>query len=149
MVATLRRAALAILTLWIGIVIVGPEIDKKCVEGKFSVEQAEAVNNLPWGKCPKYRNGDCHIEAGDRMLAGECSTLSRSFFLQNHISYVRKFWRKYGSQSEENTEVHVLQREGGGEPEGTPDASPGEWCSAVCGEWLSCGSDEDSSRSEK
>ena len=77
------HAVITILLLWLGISLIGGEIDKICVEGKFSAEQAAAVNALPWGKCPGYRNGECSVEEGDRMLARECSELSRSFFLRN------------------------------------------------------------------
>ncbi len=79
----LTHAIITIFLLWLGISLIGGKIDEICVEGKFSAVQAEAVNSLPWGKCPGYRNGDCRVKEGDRMLAKECSELSRSFFLRN------------------------------------------------------------------
>lgn len=79
----LKTLVVGLLFIWLVIVLLGGKIDEICVEGKFSAVQAEAVNSLPWGKCPGYRDGNCQVEEGDRMLARECSELSRSFFLRN------------------------------------------------------------------
>lgn len=78
-----RHALITLLLLWAFLSFFGGEIDKICLEGRFSAVQAEAVNSLPWGKCPSYRNGNCRVEEGDRMLARECSEVSRFFFLQD------------------------------------------------------------------
>ena len=81
----LKYAAFTILVLWLGIVLAGRQIDILCIEGRVSAEQAEAVNSTPWSKCPKYRNGDCRVEEGDRILVRECSELSKSIFLQDIV----------------------------------------------------------------
>ena len=89
----LKHLSLFILLLWLAIVIAGPEIDKRCIEGRFSVVQATAVNALAWEKCPKYRDGNCYVEKGDRVLTRECSELSKSIFMQKPLLKLRKWWR--------------------------------------------------------
>lgn len=77
----LVHAAITLLVLWAAICIVGPYFDATCVEGKLSKSQVEAINNLPWEKCPGYRDGRCQAEVNDRVVVHECSRASRSVFL--------------------------------------------------------------------
>lgn len=58
----------------------GKKIDSICVEGRLSQAQAEAINELPWEKCPGYRraaNGKCEADLNDRIIARECSEFGR------------------------------------------------------------------------
>lgn len=57
---------------------VGHMVDKKCIRGRLSEEQANAINAEHWGKLPSYNKnheGTCKhcAKAGDRVLASECS----------------------------------------------------------------------------
>ena len=61
-------------TLW----MFGGKFDSVYVEGRLSAEQAGAVNALPWGHCPGYRDGDCHADEGDRVVVREFSELMRT-----------------------------------------------------------------------
>lgn len=74
-----KLAALIVLVYFVGCVI-GPAFDKACVEGRISQEQAEAINELEWEKCPSYNEGECRAEVNDRVIKRECSELSRKFF---------------------------------------------------------------------
>ena len=75
------HAVITLVLLWATIVALGSSIDGVCVEGRLSVAQAEALNSLPWGKCPGYRNGNCKAEERDRVLVGECSEFSKTLSL--------------------------------------------------------------------
>lgn len=82
------HAALTLLLLWATIMFTGGWFDSLCVEGRLSAEQAEALNQMDWEKCPGYRQDVCLAEAGDRVVVRECSELSRKVFLQG----VRRVW---------------------------------------------------------
>jgi hypothetical protein len=53
-------------------------IDKECIKGRLSQEQAEAVHAGPWGHLPTYNRDaegkcvDC-VAAEDRIFAARCS----------------------------------------------------------------------------
>ena len=66
--------------IWTVISFSGDTIDKTCIEGRLSEDQANVINQLEWGKCPGYRNGVCRAEEGDRVLVRECSELSKKVF---------------------------------------------------------------------
>ncbi len=57
----------------------GPSfIDKECIKGRLSAEQAEEINQGPWGHLPTYnRDEENHCKdcaaAEDRVLAAKCS----------------------------------------------------------------------------
>jgi hypothetical protein len=71
-----------LLFVWLNIVLWGGRyFDSICVEGRLGVEQAETLNNIQWGKCPTYRNGNCKAEKNDRVLKHYCSSFSRNMFL--------------------------------------------------------------------
>lgn len=58
----------------------GKAIDSVCVEGRLSQLQVDAINALPWDKCPGYRqreNGGCWADVKDRVVIRECSEFSR------------------------------------------------------------------------
>jgi hypothetical protein len=84
----LLHAAITIFILWASIMTLGGWFDSICVEGRLSEEQANALNEMDWEKCPSYRRGACLAEAGDRIIIRECSELSRKVFLQS----VRRLW---------------------------------------------------------
>ena len=57
---------------------VGHMVDEKCIRGRLSEEQANAINSAHWGKLPSYNKnheGTCKhcAKEGDRVLASECS----------------------------------------------------------------------------
>jgi hypothetical protein len=56
----------------------GKTIDRECIRGRLSAEQADEINNAHWGKLPSYNRGEdgkcIHCAAvDDRILAAECS----------------------------------------------------------------------------
>ena len=60
----------------------GQYIDSKCVEGRLSQAQAEAVSVLEWKKCPRYRirqNGKCEAKKNYRVVVDDCSKKMRSW----------------------------------------------------------------------
>ena len=64
----------------------GQYVDSKCVEGRLSQAQAEAVSALEWKKCPRYRirqNGKCEAKKGYRVLVSDCSKKMRSWTGRN------------------------------------------------------------------
>jgi len=53
-------------------------IDKECIKGRISSEQANAINKGPWEHLPSYNrhvNGKCKdcAEEGDRIFSAKCS----------------------------------------------------------------------------
>ena len=72
---------LLLVGVWLAVTIhFGGKFDSICVEGRLSQAQATAINSLPWGKCPNYRDGRCEAQVDDRILVRECSEFSRSIF---------------------------------------------------------------------
>ena len=76
------EAVLLVVTMLAAVVVTscsGPSfIDKECIKGRLSPEQAEEVNAGPWGHLPTYNRdaeGKClHCaEAEDRIFAARCS----------------------------------------------------------------------------
>ena len=67
----------------------GPSfIDKECIKGRISNEQAESINRGPWEHLPSYnRNpeGQCAncAEEKDRILAAKCSNFIKEVSLQD------------------------------------------------------------------
>jgi len=65
----------------------GPSfIDKECIKGRLSHEQAEEVNAGPWGHLPTYNRdaeGKCVrcAEAEDRIFAARCSNFIKELTL--------------------------------------------------------------------
>ena len=78
----LIHAAITIFILWSAATLLGRQFDKICVEGRLSAAQAVAINSLLWGKCPRYRDGNCEAEEGDRVFVGQCSSVSKTLFLR-------------------------------------------------------------------
>ena len=99
MISLLKHMFVFIVLIWACLIFWGPKIDKTCVEGVLSSEQAGVINSLPWGKCPKYRDGYCRAEEGDRIVVGGCSKLSRKIFLQDGLKTFRKQWKKWGTST--------------------------------------------------
>jgi len=89
----LKHWFLFLLLLWCAAAVLGPRLDIMCIEGRFSAEQAEEMNSSEWGKCPKYRNGNCNADEGDRIWARECSEFGKALFLQEYIPDIKKWWR--------------------------------------------------------
>jgi hypothetical protein len=80
-----------LLFIWFNIVLWGGSyFDSICVEGRLSTEQAETLNNVQWGKCPTYRNGDCEAEENDRILKHYCSSFLRDLFLLDTTKRIRR-----------------------------------------------------------
>jgi hypothetical protein len=75
----MRLVLTLVLVLTLGGCVIGPAFDKACVEGRLSVEQAKAINELEWEKCPSYRE-ECRAEVNDRILKRKCSEFSRRIF---------------------------------------------------------------------
>jgi hypothetical protein len=70
-----------LLFIWWSVVLWGGEVfDRNCIEGRVSMEQAEAINQVEWGKCPFYRS-PCVAVENDRVLKRQCSEFSRRLFL--------------------------------------------------------------------
>ena len=67
----------------------GPSfIDKECIKGRLSAEQAEEINKGPWGHLPTYnRDPDGHCEdcaaAEDRIFAAKCSEFLKKITLHD------------------------------------------------------------------
>ncbi len=67
----------------------GPSfVDKECIKGRISTEQAEEVNAGPWGHLPSYNRDaegkcvDC-AEAEDRIFAARCSEFIKKLTLHD------------------------------------------------------------------
>ncbi len=55
---------------------VGKIIDTICIEGRLSQEQCDAINELEWEYCPKYRERyqeGCTCEHRDRVFSKDCA----------------------------------------------------------------------------
>lgn len=87
-----RRPEAVVLAVALSAVVVatscrGPSfIDKECIKGRLSHEQAEDVNAGPWGHLPSYNRdaeGKClHCaEAEDRIFAARCSDFIKKWTL--------------------------------------------------------------------
>ena len=80
--------------IWLNVVLWGGRhFDSICIEGKLSMEQVEILNNVQWGKCPVYRNGDCEAEENDRVLKHYCSSFLRNLFLFDTTKRLRRALR--------------------------------------------------------
>ena len=80
-----------LLFIWLNIVLWGGRyFDSVCVEGRLSVEQVEALNNVQWGMCPTFRNGVCEAETNDRILKHYCSSFTRNLFLFDAMKRIRR-----------------------------------------------------------
>ena len=77
-----KIAGAVLLGTWLVLWLMGGAIDRLCVEGQLSQAQAAAINNLEWEKCPKYRQGECLAEAGDRVINKQCSKFSKTVTLR-------------------------------------------------------------------
>ena len=83
-----RFAMLPLLTL-LAAACQGPSfIDKECIKGRLSAEQAEEINKGPWGHLPTYnRDEDGHCEdcaaAEDRVFAAKCSDFFKEITLHD------------------------------------------------------------------
>ena len=74
-----NKTIVIILLLLLGTYLIGPIFDKICIEGRLSQEQAKAINELKWEKCPSYRK-ECRAELNDRIIKRKCSEFSRRIF---------------------------------------------------------------------
>lgn len=67
----------------------GPSfVDKECIKGRLSKQQAEEINKGPWGHLPTYNRdakGKCEecAEAEDRVFAAKCSNFIKEITLQD------------------------------------------------------------------
>ncbi len=55
---------------------VGQILDTVCIEGRLSQAQCDAVNELEWEYCPKYRRryqDGCTCEHRDRVFSKDCA----------------------------------------------------------------------------
>ena len=92
MLRFLKHVLIMLAVLWVGISFyIGGKFDEICIEGRLSSEQAEVINLLHWGKCPKYRHDECMAEAGDRVLVGECSKFFKTIW--NPSRWINIWWR--------------------------------------------------------
>jgi len=67
----------------------GPSfIDRECIKGRISTEQAEKINEGPWEHLPTYNrdaDGKCKdcAEERDRVFAAKCSEFIKEVTLQD------------------------------------------------------------------
>ena len=87
-----QRAAVIVFVLLILTAVTsckGPSfVDKECIKGRLSKEQAEEVNAGPWGHLPSYNRdaeGKCVncAEAEDRIFAARCSNFIKKWTLHD------------------------------------------------------------------
>ena len=81
------RIAFALLAFAVATSCSGPSfLDKECIKGRLSQEQAEEVNAGPWGHLPTYNRDaegkcvDC-AAAEDRIFAARCSDFIKKLTL--------------------------------------------------------------------
>jgi|SRR5215475_4997918 len=85
----LLRAALVVLTAASALACTGPGfIDKECIKGRISSEQAEEINKGPWEHLPTYNrdaDGKCKdcAQEYDRIFSAKCSQLIRDVTLRD------------------------------------------------------------------
>ena len=63
-------------------------IDRECIKGRISSEQAEQINKGPWEHLPSYNrdaDGNCKecAEEQDRIFSAKCSQLIKEATLQD------------------------------------------------------------------
>ena len=89
----MKTARLRLAPLWIALLgalsCTGPSfVDKECIKGRLSKQQAEEINKGPWGHLPTYNRdakGHCEecAEAEDRVFAAKCSRFIKEITLQD------------------------------------------------------------------
>ena len=88
-----KHFVLFILIIWAVLALGGGEyIDQRCIEGRFSEQQAAIHNLQVWGKCPTYRTRGgltCQARERDRVLKHQCSEFGRDFTLRNNKTLKR------------------------------------------------------------
>jgi hypothetical protein len=77
----LKHTFIVLIVLWAGGVLLAGEVDRWCIKGRVSAVQAERINSGPWKKCPAYLDQTCLAQENDRVLARECSEISKTLFL--------------------------------------------------------------------
>lgn len=87
--ARLRTAAALALAGSVAAGCSGPSfIDKECIKGRISSEQAQAVNEGPWEHLPSYNRDaegrcvDCAAER-DRIFSAKCSRFIKEVTLED------------------------------------------------------------------
>ena len=83
------RLGLFAMALVCGLGCTGPSfIDKECIKGRISTEQAKEINKGPWEHLPTYNRDaegkckDCAAEK-DRVFAAKCSEFIKEMTLQD------------------------------------------------------------------
>ena len=74
----MKSVLLFLLVVWVLMATFGAALfDQICVKGRLAEAQVWQINTTAWEKCPKYVEGKCQAEAGDRVVARECSEFLR------------------------------------------------------------------------
>ncbi len=80
--------AVLLFIVWFNLALwAGEYIDSVCTLGRISDEQARAVNDLPFNKCPGYNDGVCEAKLKDRIVRRECSEFMRGLHLRDNETW--------------------------------------------------------------